>query len=84
MCTCSTDDLDLELRLARFEELMDRRPFLLSRFALFQLVYRSLSFLLLFWLVCSFARTHTMSMSGSRELSCSKTNLERSVAALII
>ena len=27
----STDDLDLELRLARFEELMDRRPFLLSR-----------------------------------------------------
>lgn len=25
-----TDDLDLELRLARFEELMDRRPFLLS------------------------------------------------------
>ena len=28
---CSADDLDLELRLARFEELMDRRPFLLSR-----------------------------------------------------
>ena len=26
-----TDDVDLELRLARFEELMDRRPFLLSR-----------------------------------------------------
>lgn len=25
------DDLDLELRLARFENLMDRRPFLLSR-----------------------------------------------------
>ena len=25
------DDIDLELRLARFEELMDRRPFLLSR-----------------------------------------------------
>ena len=27
-----SDDLDLELRLARFEELMDRRPFLLSRY----------------------------------------------------
>ena len=27
----SLDDLDIELRLARFEELMDRRPFLLSR-----------------------------------------------------
>ena len=29
---CRADDLDLELRLARFEELMDRRPFLLSRY----------------------------------------------------
>ena len=28
---CFVDDLDLELRLARFESLMDRRPFLLSR-----------------------------------------------------
>ena len=27
-----TEDVDLELRLARFEELMDRRPFLLSRY----------------------------------------------------
>ena len=32
LCSLSEDDLDLELRLARFEELMDRRPFLLSRY----------------------------------------------------
>ena len=31
LLTCA-EDLDLELRLARFEELMDRRPFLLSRY----------------------------------------------------
>ena len=39
MCTCTcvmcgiipTDDLDLELRLERYETLMDRRPLLLSR-----------------------------------------------------
>ena len=32
VCLLSLDDLDLELRLTRFEELMDRRPFLLSRY----------------------------------------------------
>lgn len=29
---CISDDIDLELRMARFEHLMDRRPLLLSRY----------------------------------------------------
>ena len=32
-CLAVSDDLDVELRLARYEELMDKRPFLLSRSA---------------------------------------------------
>ena len=32
-CFAVSDDLDVELRLARYEELMDKRPFLLSRSA---------------------------------------------------
>jgi hypothetical protein len=43
------DDLDLELRLARLEDLMDRRPLLLNRFVLSGIIQQFPTLLTNWW-----------------------------------